>query len=1430
MKKASITLLLIIVLTLSACLFVACGKNDSAPAPSGEVTPGGGDTTPGGDTPGGDDTPGGGGNTNPGGDDTPGGGGGTPSTPTKLATPVVSVDNTGLVSWADIANASGYKVDVNGTVTNYSRPVSLLDGETVKVKAVGDGTNYSDSDWSRAVTYHAPAAQPTKLGAPTPTSDNSGKLVWTAIPGATQYQVHKLSSGWTDELKISTRETGSFNSIVTEPEYDVVYGYHNNGWCYEVRAIGDGTRYLDSDWSAVVEYTGPEPAHLVLSFANDTGLATWNEWPGATQYSVMVYDLNGNFIKIENLPATQTTYQMETGTSIVVSKDNWSTSTDNFYYVMKTAKLATPEFLIQYYDGRWDLYNMFSDVYDTLGQTFEIDEYQLAINDQVYDWYVYMPDDSREPLKHGDVISLRATAKQLSTYSDSDWFTVELTACDHHEHLRYYPYVAPTEQMGGHSQFFKCEDCGAILSESVEDYIRIAQNDAEWNGREYDGSLFSHLEFLDWDTYLLCVEYQIEHTLFNFENAVENWRAFTSPLEHQEIHDWLYDETGHWEIVYCNNCGEYEISTEKHAHTYGNGVCSVCGYSASKVLPESVEIKFADSYQVEIKAIYDPVLTDDEAFAGKDEYIVLATKRSTWLPKGYEPLPFSTGKYFGRGASEEEAVYYHFDADAFNEYANVDGLARFVVIVKDGTIYETPEISPPIISSFEITEGQEIAVGVTAPIDYEMNCTDWYWFVDRMLTWTSSDETVLTIDDAGNMTALKPGKVLVSVEVPAAYTGVYSGGGKLMPQHSGYDARLNGYTYKAQEYITVKAEVLPTAIVTREDVTMTTKNPYQIEVAFTPNTSLAGLSFESSNDVVATVSATGLVTAHSAGNADITVTSSNGLTKVVHVTVEVYDLIDRTALDYDYTDFWDKSTTGNNTPLEGDINLLILPVKFYESEEWYDYDKIKADLEIAFFGTKEFNGSDTVKSFYETESNGAVTINGTVADWYTVGSVKKLTNAFSTEVGVFDVRKMATMAVNNYRSVNEVDGVEPSLKDYDNDGDGYLDGVVIIYAYPNKENAQTATHYVNGEPDLNTDMYSNSLLWASVWWMETAGDANVDKPVLSKTFMVASFDFMYSHQNIRTIDHNGLEYEDEVQSDVCFYKEGYLNADECFIHSGYSNGFHKYVAPSTYIHEMGHMFGLEDYYDTNQILDYITGGFTMQDQDLGSHDPFSRIAYGWTDPYIITEGCTIELNPLESTGDVILLPIAGHTVTSPFDEYLLIDLYTPDGLNEFDSQYSDYLHANLIGPEVPGCRIWHVDSRIVDNLGNWIEGGVIDGIDGSKTVVRATSNTFNDREKYYQLMLLRKDAEADEDAYFVQHEIDKGYSYGASSLADMNNIYESPLTAGNLFVTGDTFDMTRYAKAFYNEGLMDSGEELGWEISFDYVDGERAIITFTKTI
>ena len=51
----------------------------------------------------------------------------------------------------------------------------------------------------------------------------------------------------------------------------------------------------------------------------------------------------------------------------------------------------------------------------------------------------------------------------------------------------------------------------------------------------------------------------------------------------------------------------------------------------------------------------------------------------------------------------------------------------------------------------------------------------------------------------------------------------------------------------------------------------------------------------------------------------------------------------------------------------------------------------------------------------------------------------------------------------------------------------------------------------------------------------------------------------------------------------------------------------------------------------------FAGAFSMQDHNVGGHDPFSMMALGWVDPYVPTESSTITLQPFESSGDVILL-------------------------------------------------------------------------------------------------------------------------------------------------------------------------------------------------
>lgn len=79
----------------------------------------------------------------------------------KLATPknVSFNDNTNEVSWQGVENATGYLLWVNGNTyeigaVDLSKKIVLLEGiNEFKVKAIGDGEEFADSNWSQTVTY-----------------------------------------------------------------------------------------------------------------------------------------------------------------------------------------------------------------------------------------------------------------------------------------------------------------------------------------------------------------------------------------------------------------------------------------------------------------------------------------------------------------------------------------------------------------------------------------------------------------------------------------------------------------------------------------------------------------------------------------------------------------------------------------------------------------------------------------------------------------------------------------------------------------------------------------------------------------------------------------------------------------------------------------------------------------------------------------------------------------------------------------------------------------------------------------------------------------------------------------------------------------------------------------------------------------------------
>ena len=141
----------------------------------------------------------------------------------------------------------------------------------------------------------------------------------------------------------------------------------------------------------------------------------------------------------------------------------------------------------------------------------------------------------------------------------------------------------------------------------------------------------------------------------------------------------------------------------------------------------------------------------------------------------------------------------------------------------------------------------------------------------------------------------------------------------------------------------------------------------------------------------------------------------------------------------------------------------------------------------------------------------------------------------------------------------------------------------------------------------------------------------------------------------------------------------------------------------TIIHETGHLLGLDDYYsyDVNGIdnFDSPCGTLTMMDANIGDLDSYSKYLLGWIDPIVITEDFISSNNTIRldksSENQAILIPIYKNNQIdfnyTPFDEYLILEYYTPSELNEKDSLTP---YDNLRMYTEDGVILYHINSRI----------------------------------------------------------------------------------------------------------------------------------------
>lgn len=496
--------------------------------------------------------------------------------------------------------------------------------------------------------------------------------------------------------------------------------------------------------------------------------------------------------------------------------------------------------------------------------------------------------------------------------------------------------------------------------------------------------------------------------------------------------------------------------------------------------------------------------------------------------------------------------------------------------------------------------------------------------------------------------------------------------------------------------------------------------------------------------------------------------SLTGCSKILSLFNKNIDIVQLNAakVSYTYNDLQNHNIDVlDATPNTGSSKLLVVPVWFTDSSTYIKSDakaRVRSDIESAYFGSGSETGWQSVKTYYQALSQNRLNLTGIVSDWYECGQSSQ---AFYSEgSGAVETMKLVDNAVEWYKSTYS----DLSMSSFDTDHNGYLDGVILIY----------------GAPDyscLRNEGASN--LWAYCYWLQgESGTADKPKP---NAYFWASYDFLYGKEN-GVGDYRG--------GDTSFCK----------------------LDTHTFIHEMGHMLGLDDYYDySNKFTP--AGGFSMQDANVGSHDPYSVLALGWANPYIPTETCALSIKPFQTNHEMVILSNNPKDPFSPFSEYFVVEFYSPTGLNTFDCAHK-YSGAYPQGPDKYGIRLWHVDACLLQSTvkGSFVNLEMSEKIDKDKYYAHAMSNTYYSSDVKDYISPLGQDYANFNILQLIRN--NKNMTYKPSRY----------FSEKDLFYKGDSFEMDTYKYQFVHNGKLNSGDDFRWSFKVQSISLEEAVITFTK--
>ncbi len=451
--------------------------------------------------------------------------------------------------------------------------------------------------------------------------------------------------------------------------------------------------------------------------------------------------------------------------------------------------------------------------------------------------------------------------------------------------------------------------------------------------------------------------------------------------------------------------------------------------------------------------------------------------------------------------------------------------------------------------------------------------------------------------------------------------------------------------------------------------------------------------------------------------------------------------VDKSTLREQMKRYFEKERIGDPLPIPstGAYSLLVIPVQFSDkpiSDEQMDR------LGKAFNGTSEDTGWESVNSYYKKSSYGKLDMTFDVQKPFVTDKNYKYYEDYSGKITVDGETITKTGDILLLELALAYYAQSLDLTKYDTDNDGIIDAVYLIYSAP-----------VTYDSEANAD----SIYWAYVTTYPTETQKYDGLEV--GYYLFAGFDFMDEHTG--------------NSNDTYLGQEGYTP------YKGLK------IMAETYIHETGHLLGLDDYYDYEDAKGSGEGlgGADMMDYNVGDHNAYSKLILGWVDPTVITTTQTVTINAFESSGQflMVLLDYDG----TYFSEYLLIDLYANTGLNFLGaSQQNSLLYYDLttkVGAEY-GVRIYHISSSI-------------------KTPYNDDYGSFTDNNNSVSDTALIKLVEADGEKKFASTE---GYAEST-----------------NLWMAGDSL-----LSAFSNYARNDN-KKVNFDIRIDSVSKTSATITIT---